>query len=1153
MALTRIAHYELLDKLGEGGMGEVHRALDTHLDRHVAIKMLSRTAAAADGARRRFMQEAKAASALNHPNIVTIHEIDEWEGADYIVMEFIEGQTLRALANERPQIPRLLPVFRQLSEALAAAHASGIVHRDIKPDNLMLRADGYVKVLDFGIARLSRQAEPEDATMTSGGTIPGMLIGTARYMSPEQARGELAEGPSDIFSLGIVFYEVSTGRHPFYSSTPGMTMSGILADEPQEPRRVNPEIPAALEDLILRMLAKERLLRPRAEGVASSLAAMTQSAPAPAVAAGVNAQRSSVGREGELRTLLQLFETSRRGASLMACVTGEPGMGKTTLAEEFISEIRSRHGTAWVGRGRCSERLGGADAFLPVLEGLESLLRGDSGDQAARLMRRFAPTWYLQVAPSIGDSTVEVLFKEAKSASQERMKLEIHAYLQELSRARPIVLLLDDVHWADVSTCDLLSYLGAKCQELPVLLVATYRPSTLLAAKHVFLQVQRQFQSRGSCTEVALPLLNRGEVDRYIALRYPQNCFPAALNEVICQKTEGSPLFLADMLRYLADRQILAERDGVWTLLQEPREVAREVPATVRSMIEVKIEALSEDDRRLLVAASVQGVEFDSAVLAKVLGAEPMDIEDRLQHLDSVHGLVKMAGEEEYPDRTLTVRYRFVHGFYQNALHAMLTASRRTATSLSVARAILAFGGGRERSRASGLALLLEAGRDFAQAAVYFLAASRNAARVFAYPEAASMAERGLKTLGALPESIDRDKLELPLSMTLGISLMATKGYAAPEVVRTHIRSRELSHKLGDTRRLFPVLWALCSAYMIAGRLPQSIEVAHEMVDSAEAGDDPAMLVEALNSLGSTLSYMGRLEESRRHFERILGIYDPARQSFSMTIYLLDPLVTTLSVLSRTQALSGLLDEALDSVRQAITRAERLTHPQSVAYALFFLAWVHHVREEVEPARSAMEQSMQMSREHALPQIGEWCRIIGGWVACRNGAWEKGAELILKSLDRQQAMHSALERPYCLALLALAQAHMGRSDDAIALIDQALTLGLENDDRSYEPELHRLRGEILELQPGCGPRAREAYRTALELARQEGARALELKAALSLYRSEPGGAGASEASEALAATLRFFGDSQHAPLVESARQILTNDAGPDQALAASQS
>src|SRR5438128_218509 len=222
-----IAAYKILSVLGIGGMGEVYLAEDTRLGRQVALKMLPRQFTINSERVRRFEQEARAASALNHPNIVTIHEIGELNGMQFIVIEFVDGQTLRTLMNEKPfTLKEALNVATQIAGALAAAHAAGIVHRDIKPENIMLRADGYVKILDFGLAKLTElpttDAELENSTLLQSN--PGLVMGTVQYMSPEQATGKKVDARTDIWSLGIVLYELVSGGVRFTGEMPSHVM-----------------------------------------------------------------------------------------------------------------------------------------------------------------------------------------------------------------------------------------------------------------------------------------------------------------------------------------------------------------------------------------------------------------------------------------------------------------------------------------------------------------------------------------------------------------------------------------------------------------------------------------------------------------------------------------------------------------------------------------------------------------------------------------------------------------------------------------------------------------------------------------------------------------------------------------------------------------
>jgi tetratricopeptide (TPR) repeat protein len=976
-----IGHYEVIAKLAQGGMGAVYRARDLRLDRFVALKTLPPEMTSDQTRRRRFMQEARAASALNHPNIITIYEIAEWEGADYIAMELIEGTTLRPLTETRGDLGPRLTLMRQVAEAISVAHAAGIVHRDIKPDNVMLRPDGYVKVLDFGLARLSRANDSQSDTATQ----PGIVMGTVRYMSPEQARGDAAATASDVFSMGILFYELATGAHPFYSGPGAATAFAILSQPATPPARLNPEIQPAFESLVLRMLSKEAVLRPSAADVRAELEQLTRSGVSVPSARLPPVRRQSVGRDEERRALDSAFAAAAAGSGTMVCVTGEPGLGKTTLVEEFLDGLRAERGTAWIARGRCSERLGGADALLPVLEGLDTLLRGDSGDQAARILRRFAPVWYLQVAPSLGDSTQEALVEQAKAASPERMKRELHAFVEELARLRPVVFALEDVHWSDESTCDLVSYLGSHCADLPVLVVATYRPSELLSARHRFLQVKLQWQRGSASRDVALGFLGRDDVERLVALRFPEHRFPPELLELIRAKTEGNPLFLSDMLRFLRDSQVVRHDERGWFLVRAIAEFEKEIPASIRNMIQLKIERLSEEDRRLLVAASVQGIQFDSAVVAKALDRDPADVEERLQELETLHGFVQAVGEQEFPDRTLTVRYRFVHVFYQNALFASLAPSRRVALSATVAAAVVGFGGDKLPALAADLAVLYEVARDSARAAPFFLAASRHAARLFAYPEAALLAQRGLRAVEALPDTEARTRLEHTLSVTLGVSLMATKGYADPEVEAAYRRSRDLALRLHDDRRLFPALWALWTVLLIGGRLREALEMAEQMQAAAEASSESAIRVEALHALGVTKGYMGRLTEGCEHLKQVLERYDPARHAFFSSLYVLDPMLSSLSMLGRFEVLQGRLDEAVKHVTQALEHARRLGHEQSIAYATFFQAWIRHERGEMDAAVTWADSAIALCSEQGLHQIGQWAHIARGSALCTLG------------------------------------------------------------------------------------------------------------------------------------------------------------------------
>jgi len=243
-----ISHYRILEKLGEGGMGVVYKAEDTKLDRIVALKFLPSHQNASDGSNARFLREARAASALNHPNVCTIYDIKEFEEQTFIVMEYVEGQTL-CKAKEGMSVARAVEVIAQVADGLAAAHEKGIVHRDIKADNIMVRTDGRAQIMDFGLAKL-----PGVSLLTRAGST----VGTTAYMSPEQAQGAEADHRTDIFSLGVVLYEVLAGQLPFKGTHEAAVMYEVINVDPQPSSTVNPDVQPNVDAVVMKCLEKDK-------------------------------------------------------------------------------------------------------------------------------------------------------------------------------------------------------------------------------------------------------------------------------------------------------------------------------------------------------------------------------------------------------------------------------------------------------------------------------------------------------------------------------------------------------------------------------------------------------------------------------------------------------------------------------------------------------------------------------------------------------------------------------------------------------------------------------------------------------------------------------------------------------------------------------
>ncbi len=338
---TMVKRYQILGLLGKGGMGEVYLAEDTELHRRIALKILPSDFTRDPDRVRRFVQEAHAASALNHPNILTIHEIGQLDGAHFIVTEFIEGQTLgERLRAGRMQLADTVDVAIQVASALGAAHAEGIVHRDIKPENIMLRRDGYVKVLDFGLAKLTEsQKQSQDLRIESDvGTNPGIVMGTVGYMSPEQARGLTVDARSDLWSLGVVLYEMVAGRVPFAGETPSHVIVSILESDPP-PLAHDTEVPAELEEIVGKALRKNREERYQtANDLALHLKSLKQDLEAEA--------RWKPPLEPDGRVEVATKSAGQVALHPKASTTGVVAARQTSSAEYLIGEIkRHKRGT----------------------------------------------------------------------------------------------------------------------------------------------------------------------------------------------------------------------------------------------------------------------------------------------------------------------------------------------------------------------------------------------------------------------------------------------------------------------------------------------------------------------------------------------------------------------------------------------------------------------------------------------------------------------------------------------------------------------------------------------------------------------------------------------------------------------------------------
>jgi DNA-binding winged helix-turn-helix (wHTH) protein len=459
-----------------------------------------------------------------------------------------------------------------------------------------------------------------------------------------------------------------------------------------------------------------------------------------------------VGRETELRLLDELLERAIQGEGRIAFIVGEPGIGKTTLAEQFIDRARRRFPALPASTGRCLEHYGIGAAYLPFFDCIGNLLPENGGGTLAEAFRRHAPTWCLEFPGRFGPpESLESLRRETLGANKERMLREMVEALRALGAETSMILLLEDLHWADPSSIDLLRHLSTQAAGLPLLVLGTFRTAELESRGNGLKAFKLEMQTHNRWVEIAPGMFSEQDLRRYLHAGFQPNDFPAELPNLIHLKTEGQPLFATSLIRFLAENGDICRTNGTWRLTRPTRELALDAPENVRSMIRRKIEALGEEDRRVLQYASVEGQEFCTTVLADLLGGDPLELEERLNRLSKVHLIVEELGDEELPEASPAARYRFCHALYRDFLYRELGRSRRILLHLQAGESLLRHHHDEARNIAAQLAIHFERGRNFPRALTWLLHAGDNAARLHAGLEAEECYSRALKFVDRLP------------------------------------------------------------------------------------------------------------------------------------------------------------------------------------------------------------------------------------------------------------------------------------------------------------------------------------------------------------------------------------------------------------------
>jgi predicted ATPase len=342
-------------------------------------------------------------------------------------------------------------------------------------------------------------------------------------------------------------------------------------------------------------------------------------------------------------------------------VSGEPGIGKTALTRMFVYRAKKKNADLVLARGACVEQYGAGEAYLPFLDALGSLLQSPGRERVVALLRRHAPTWCLQFPAVFSSGALDQILHEARGATKDRMLRELGDALAALTAEKPVLLVLEDMHWTDPASVDMRRHLAERAHGQRLLLVVTARPEDIERNNPALKKCYTEMRARRICEEIPLQVLRVQDVAAYLDACFAPNEFPAGLASVIHNKSEGHPLFATGAIQILAERGDIVRTSGAWKLKQPLEQMELDVPVTVRSMIEKKVGLLNDGQRQALQYASVEGEVFTSTVLAVLLEADELDLEERLDVLGKLHRLIHAEGEEELPDGSVATVYRFTH------------------------------------------------------------------------------------------------------------------------------------------------------------------------------------------------------------------------------------------------------------------------------------------------------------------------------------------------------------------------------------------------------------------------------------------------------------------------------------------------------------
>jgi DNA-binding SARP family transcriptional activator len=862
----------------------------------------------------------------------------------------------------------------------------------------------------------------------------------------------------------------------------------------------------------LRELEQAILLQDPALQVEAEPARGTPAPPRPA-ARRPAAPRRAVGREAELERLDGALEAVLRGERRAVFVGGEAGIGKTTLVEAFLAG----RDDLLVGHGQCVERRGAGEPYMPLLDALGGLAGRDHGGDALACLERRAPTWLAQLPWLVEPGQAGALDRRVRGATRERMLRELVEALGALAAERPVALVLEDLHWADASTLQALGVLAGRREPARLLLIGTHR--TPDDGEQPLPRLVNELCARRLAVRLELGGLGEPAVAELLAERAAGSAVPPGVAAALWRRSGGNPLFLDHLA-------------GHW---EATGDAEAGVPATLAAFIADRLAALGPGDCALLEAAGVLGTEFSIDAAAAALGAPAEEVAARAAGL----ALLEPRGDDG--------RYAFAHDLHRELIYERIPADRRAELHARAGAHLETAAGPALREAAAELAAHFVRARSPARAVRFLKLAAEQALARNAHEEGVVHLHAALDAAAGLEEGPERTRAEVELLSMLGQASVAIGGWSDPGAEAALSSARELAAQLADNEPLVSVLLALATLYEVRGDYEACRAATDEYLALAPDGP-PGRRLESHELLACNLFHMGAFTRALEHADLGLMLFELGEEDGGYSTFPAtmgdDAAVSCQDWAALALWFLGHPDQALERGRRAIALASEPGRAHSLATARAQLSTIYLCRGEAAAARELAEATIEAAEEQGYAYRAASGRVLRGWALAAQGEPERGVEQLLRGLQQSRAAGVHMDDPLYLGLLGDAYRLSGELEAALSAVDEGLAIGRRERAVFYEPELHRLRGALLLAGGGAVQEAEASLEQAVVLARRQGSRALELRAATTLGRVWLERGQGAEARALVAAVYEAFREGRDTPDLRAAEAVLSAQPAP---------